>query len=92
MARSGEKFDIGMDKILIDNGFEYFSDWEYGPIDGWSERCDMVTLKLFKTDVGYWLILRRHAGGENKEFNIGLSNNAQDIINARDILKKVADS
>lgn len=79
-----------IDKILLANGFKYYDDWKYGPSDTWSEDYDIVTLKLMHHDLGYWLIFSRHASGENASMNIGESNNAEEIIKLRDILKKVA--
>ena len=81
-----------IDKVLLCNGFEYFDDWEYGPMFGWSEQCDRINLKLFKHAYGYWIIFRRHASGANIEMNIGSSDSAFDIIALRDTLINVADN
>lgn len=88
-SKEQTKFDPKMDEILLENDFAYYSDWEYGPISGWNERFDHVSLKLMHCYFGYLIIFRRHAGGENKEQNIGLSNSAEDIIQLRDLLKKL---
>lgn len=79
-----------VDKILLANGFQYWDDWEYGPMDGWSEDHDHISFKLMRHDFGYWMIFCRHAGGENQTMNIGESDIAKNIIQVRDILKKVA--
>ncbi len=81
-----EKFNESMDAELLENDFARFSDWEYGPESGWSHQ-DHYSLRLMQHDFGYWLIIREHAGGENKTMNIGSSNNAKDIIAVRDALK-----
>lgn len=80
-----------IDKILLKNGFKYFSDWKYGPQYTWNEDYDIVTLRLMHNNDGYWLILHRHAGGKNLAMNIGESNNAEEIISLRNLLKKMAD-
>jgi len=85
-----KKFDETMDSILLKKGFTYYDDWEYGPESGWSEPFDYITLKLMRTDHGYWIIFSRHASGEHPSFNIGISNNAYDIIALRDMLKRMS--
>lgn len=83
------KFNEAMDLILLANGFEYFSDWEYGPQDGWSTGSEHYTLSLMRHDYGYWLILSAHLSGENKGLNMGSSNEASEIIAVRDALQKL---
>ena len=78
-----------IDKILLENGFKYFDDWKYGPQCTWNEDYDIVTLQLMHHNYGYWLILHRHAGGENIDMNIGESDNAHEIIVLRNLLKKM---
>lgn len=85
-----KKFDESMDAVLLENGFSYYDDWEYGPESGWSEPFDHISLKLMRTDHGYWIIFSRHASGENPSFNIGISNSAHEIIALRDMLKKMS--
>lgn len=82
------KFDETMDETLLQNGFEYFDDWGYGPQCAWSEDWDHVGLKLSRHSFGYWIVFRRHAGGANPAMNIGSSNSAEEIIALRDMLKK----
>ena len=84
-----EKFDKSMDKILLENDFAYYSDWEYGLESGWSTNWEHYTMKLFKHSYGYWIILEAHASGEHDKLNIGSLNNAKDIIALRDALKKL---
>ena len=86
------KFNKNMDKVLLKNGFKYYSDWEYGPMCSWAESWDRISLKLMKQDFGYWIIFHRHASGENISMNIGESNNAEDIIKLRDLLRDLKNS
>ena len=79
-----------IDKILLENGFKYFDDWTYGPQYTWSEPHDIITLKLMEYDIGYWIMYCSHGGGACISMNIGESNNAEDIIELRHILKKMA--
>ena len=81
-------FNETIGKELLENGFAYFDDWKYGPMDGWSNQ-DHYSLKLMEHDYGYWLIISRHASGENPVMNIGSSNSAQEIIAIRDALSKL---
>lgn len=83
-----KKFNKNMDKILLENGFKYWDDWEYGPMCGWSESWDRPNLKLMRHDSGYWIIFKRHYGDG---MNIGSSNDAHQIIKLRNELKKVSD-
>lgn len=83
-----EKFNGGMDAELLANDFAYYDDWKYGPSSCWSGP-DLYTLELMWHNYGYWLILRRHGGGENKEMNLGSSNYAKDIIAVRDALRRL---
>jgi len=87
MERTGVK--AGVDDILLANDFAYYDDWEYGPMSGWSSDWEHYTLKLMRHDFGYWLILSAHSGGENKTFNVGSSNDAEQIISIRDSLAKL---
>lgn len=84
-----EKFDEDIDKELLKNGFDYYGDWKYGPMSGWSTNYEHHTLRLMKHDFGYDLIMGRHASGENPTMGIGSSNSAKDIIKIRDSLKKL---
>lgn len=70
-------FDENIDKELLENGFEYYDDWEYGPCNGWSTAFESYTLKLMRHDFGYCLIISKHASGENIGMNIGSSNIAK---------------
>lgn len=78
-----------IDEILLKNGFSYYDDWEYGPITGWSEDFDHVSIKLFEHDKGYWIIFSRHASGANKTMNIGDTSSAVDILSVVNSLKNV---
>ena len=84
-----ERFDTNIDKTLLVNGFEYYDDWEYGPMSGWQTDWERYTLKLMGHDFGYWLIIGCHASGASPTMNIGSSNSAEDIIAIRDALKKL---
>ncbi len=84
-----DKFDENIDKELMENDFAYYDDWKYGPMSGWSTSHEHYTLKLMSHDFGYWLIVSPHASGKNPAMNIGSSNNAKDIIEIRDSLKKL---
>ena len=83
------KFDKAIDKELIENDFAYYDDWEYGPISSLPHDYDHYSLMLMKHNYGYWLIVSRHASGENPRVNIGSSNNAKEIIEIRDSLRKL---
>jgi hypothetical protein len=84
-----EKFDETMDSELLKNGFAYFEDWQYGPMDGWTTSHEHHTLSLMRHDFGYDLIIGRHASGTNPRMGIGSSNRAMDIVEIRDALKKL---
>ena len=84
-----DKFDKAIDKELLEHDFAYYDDWEYGPMSGWTTDHEHYTLKLMKHDFGYWLIMGRHSSGENPTMNFGSLNNAKDIIEIRDSLKKL---
>jgi len=83
-----ENFNEAMDAELLANGFAYFDDCEYGPECGWSSQ-DHYVLSLMRHSYGYWLIISRHASGENPTMNIGSSNDAKEIIAVRDALKRL---
>jgi hypothetical protein len=82
-----EPFNEKMDEILLQNDFAYYDDWEYGPVTGWTANNDHYSLKLMKHSFGYWLIISKHASGENPSFNIGSSNNANEILAVTEALK-----
>lgn len=84
-----EPFNKSMDAELLKNDFAFYDDWEYGPISGWSSRFEHYSLKLMRHDFGYDLIISRHASGHNPFMNIGSSNNAAEIIELRDGLKRL---
>lgn len=84
-----DKFDKTIDEELLENDFAYYDDWKYGPMSSWLTACEHHTLKLMKHDFGYDLIIGRHASGKNPTMGIGSSNNAKDIIEIRDSLRKL---
>lgn len=79
-----------IDKILLENGFEYYEGWSDGPYCSWNEDHDSISLMLMYINYGYLIIFQRHVSGENIRMNIGESNNAEEIIRLRDILKSMA--
>jgi len=83
-----EKFNKGMDSELLSNGFNYYSDWRYGPQICWSGH-DISSIKLMRHDYGYWIIIRLCDGVAHTEMNIGSSNDAKEIIAVRDALQKL---
>lgn len=83
------RFDEAMEAKLLENGFKYYGDWEFGPVSGWSGDFERYNMNLMKHSFGYWIIVVAHASGENKEFNLGSSNSAEHIIAIRDLLSKL---
>jgi hypothetical protein len=79
--------DIIEDKLRL-HGFDNDEDWEYGLISIWETRYDRYSMKLYKNDHGYWIILEKIVGCEREILNMGSLNNADDIINLRDALSK----
>ena len=81
--------DPTIEATLLKNGFKNYPDWEFGPVSGWPNDHDHMSLQLMRHAFGYWLILRSHSSGENKTMNMGSSNSAEDIIAIRDLLKRL---
>lgn len=86
-----DPFDASMDATLLQNGFKYYDDWEYGPMSGWSWSCDHPSIRLMKHSFGYSIIFSVHASGLNPHMVIGNSNNADEIIALRDALINCSD-
>ena len=84
-----DKIDKSIESELLNNGFKFYNDWEFGPMCSWSTDCEHYALKLMRHAFGYWLILSAHESGSNSEMNIGSLNNAQEIIAVRNSLSKV---
>ncbi len=84
-----ERFNEGIDEVLLANGFKYYEDWEHGPQAAWSIDCEHYTMQLMRHSFGYWIIIDAHASGERKKLNMGSSNNAADIIAVKAALERL---
>lgn len=78
-----------IDEKLMQNGFEYYDDWEYGPSIGWSKEGGFYSINLMRHGYGYWLILEHAQGGGRSSINIGSSDNADDILAFAGALNKL---
>ena len=82
-------FDKSIEAVLLENGFGRFSDWKYGPQTGYSQDFEHYTVSLMEHNFGYFIILSKHASGRNPGFNIGSSNDAQEILDLVAALRKL---